>query len=430
MSQDTPLGDAQQIDSLLRELYPICRSITGDGVRESLQILQKLIPLQIREVPSGTQVFDWTVPMEWNIRDAWIKDTRGERLVDFRESNLHVVNYSVAVNERLRRDELLKHLHTIPEHPQWIPYRTSYYNETWGFCLTHNQLEALSDAEYDVCIDSSLAAGHLTYGEFYLPGESEDEFLISSHICHPSLANDNLSGLIVSAFLARFLGQRRRRYSYRFLYAPGTIGAITWLALNEERVAHIRHGLTLMCLGDSEKLTYKRTLTGNAEIDQAVAQVLKDSGENHELIDFFPYGYDERQFNSPGFRLPVGALMRGRHGRFPEYHTSGDNLDFVSTQQIMGSIETLRRVVEALESNHAYRNLNPKCEPQLGKRGIYREMGDADQDLQLAMLWVLNLSDGEHSLLDICARSGLSFSTIREAADLLLRNQLLEESGA
>ena len=430
MSQDTPLGDAQQIDSLLRELYPICRSITGDGVRESLQILQKLIPLQIREVPSGTQVFDWTVPMEWNIRDAWIKDTRGERLVDFRESNLHVVNYSVAVNERLRRDELLKHLHTIPEHPQWIPYRTSYYNETWGFCLTHNQLEALSDAEYDVCIDSSLAAGHLTYGEFYLPGESEDEFLISSHICHPSLANDNLSGLIVSAFLARFLGQRRRRYSYRFLYTPGTIGAITWLALNEERVAHIRHGLTLMCLGDSEKLTYKRTLTGNAEIDQAVAQVLKDSGENHELIDFFPYGYDERQFNSPGFRLPVGALMRGRHGRFPEYHTSGDNLDFVSTQQIMGSIETLRRVVEALESNHAYRNLNPKCEPQLGKRGIYREMGDADQDLQLAMLWVLNLSDGEHSLLDICARSGLSFSTIREAADLLLRNQLLEESGA
>ena len=430
MSQDTLLGDAQQIDSLLRELYPICRSITGDGVRESLQILQKLIPLQIREVPSGTQVFDWTVPMEWNIRDAWIKDTRGERLVDFRESNLHVVNYSVAVNERLRRDELLKHLHTIPEHPQWIPYRTSYYNETWGFCLTHNQLEALSDAEYDVCIDSSLAAGHLTYGEFYLPGESEDEFLISSHICHPSLANDNLSGLIVSAFLARFLGQRRRRYSYRFLYTPGTIGAITWLALNEERVAHIRHGLTLMCLGDSEKLTYKRTLTGNAEIDQAVAQVLKDSGENHELIDFFPYGYDERQFNSPGFRLPVGALMRGRHGRFPEYHTSGDNLDFVSTQQIMGSIETLRRVVEALESNHAYRNLNPKCEPQLGKRGIYREMGDADQDLQLAMLWVLNLSDGEHSLLDICARSGLSFSTIREAADLLLRNQLLEESGA
>ena len=320
-----------EIYDLIQELFPICRSITGDGVRESLRLLQRLIPVEVHDVSSGTSVFDWTVPNEWNIRDAWIKDAAGTKLVDFQRSNLHVLNYSVPVRRRIPLQELRAHLFSIPEHPDWIPYRTSYYRETWGFCLSHNQLQRMPDGDYDVCIDSSLEPGHLTYGELLVPGERHDEFLISAHICHPSLANDNLSGVSIAAFLARsMLIEKKRRRSYRFLFIPGTIGAITWLARNRDGLDRIRGGLTLVCLGDASHLTYKRSFNGNAEIDRAVAQALAHSGALSEIIDFFPYGYDERQFNSPGFRLPVGSLMRGRHGQFPEYHSSADNLDFIS----------------------------------------------------------------------------------------------------
>jgi aminopeptidase-like protein len=416
-----------ELYALVQELYPICRSITGDGLRKTLEIVSRHVPLTLHEVPSGTPVLDWTVPNEWNIRDAYIADASGRRVVDFRALNLHVVNYSVPVRARLTLEQLRPHLHTLPKQPDLVPYRTSYWNETWGFCLSQRQLDALPDAEYEVCIDSTLAPGALSYGEYLWPGESDEEILISAHVCHPSLCNDNLSGIAVSAALARELASGpRRRYGVRFLYAPGTIGAITWLARNRERAQRIRHGVTLTCLGDAHPFTYKKTVSGDCEVDRAAAFVLAKSGLAHQQIDFFPYGYDERQYNSPGFRIPVGSLMRGRHGLFPEYHTSGDNLAFVAPERMVESLSVLRGLVDVLQGNARYRNLQPWGEPQLGKRGLYQAMGGTNiPDLQLALLWVLNLSDGEHALLDIAERAGMEFRAIRTAADILLAHDLL-----
>lgn len=423
-------AEAAELYQLVEELYPICRSITGDGVRKTLGILARYAPLQVHEVPSGTPVLDWTVPNEWKIREAYIADTQGRRLVDFRAHNLHVLNYSTPIKRRVPRAELDQHLFSLPDQPELIPYRTSYYAENWGFCLSHNQRQALTDPEYDVCIDSTLAPGHLTYGEVVLPGETADEILISAHVCHPSLADDNNSGLAVAAQLARAFAQlERRRHTLRFLFAPGTIGAITWLARNQATAQRIKHGLTLTCLGDSSQFTYKKTVFGGAEIDRAVAHVLAHSGYPHQIIDFFPYGYDERQYNSPGFRLPVGSLMRGRHGHFAEYHTSADNLQFVAPHNLHASLRVLAAVIETLEHNRTYENLQPFGEPQLGKRGLYQALGGTNiADLQLALLWVLNLSDSRHSLLDIAERSRMPFSTIRTAAELLAQHDLLRMS--
>jgi len=407
-------------------LYPICRSITGDGIRRTLAAIRDKVPLQISEVPTGAAVFDWTVPKEWNIRDAFIKNAHGTRIVDFQQNNLHVLNYSVPVRAKMRLSELRTHLFTIPEHPDWIPYRTSYYQENWGFCLSHNQMLALEDAEYEVCIDSTLADGHLAYGECYLPGDSKGEVLISCHACHPSLANDNLSGLSVATFLAQVLSGRKHRYSYRFLFIPGTIGAITWLARNRENIGSIRHGLVLSGIGDTGGFHYKKSRQGNAEVDRAVAHVLCHLGESHEILEFSPYGYDERQYCSPGFDLPVGCLMRSVWGTFPEYHTSADNLDFIKPQQLAESLRVCVAAVDVLENNRRYRNLSPYCEPQLGKRNLYRPTGGEAVGVEInARLWVLNLSDGEHSLLDIAERSRLPFQAISDAAELLCHGGLL-----
>ena len=420
----------QEMYHFVSELYPICRSITGDGLRETLRIIAKHIPLTTHEVPTGTAAFDWTVPKEWNIRDAYVKDARGERLIDFRKSNLHVVSYSIPVNRWVSLDELKQHVFTLPEHPNWIPYRTSYYAEDWGFCLTHSQLMTLQDAEYEVRIDATLEDGALTYGELYVEGRSPDEVLISTHACHPSLCNDNLSGLAVTTFLARSLAQRQRpRYSYRFLFIPGTIGSITWLSRNTHQVARIRHGLVASCLGDPGKFTYKRSRRGNAEIDQAVINVLQHSGHDHEVVEFSPYGYDERQYCSPGFNLPVGCLSRTPHGRYPEYHTSADNLQFVRAECLAEAFSLFATVINVLENNHTYLTTNPHGEPQLGRRGLYRAIGGAaDPGLaQRAMLWVLNLSDGGHSLLDISNRSGFAFDVVQGAAATLVAHGLLKE---
>ena len=416
----------------ITEAYPICRSITGDGVRRTLGMLRERIPLEIHEVPMGTPVFDWTVPKEWNIRDAWIVDPSGRKVVDFQACNLHVLNYSVPVHERLPLAELKKHLFTLPDKPDLIPYRTSYYKETWGFCLSHNQLQALTEGEYEVRIDSTLADGSLTYGELFLPGDSEREVLLSTHVCHPSLCNDNLSGIAVMTWLARELQARpRRRYSYRFLFIPGTIGSITWLARNEERAGRIAHGLVAANLGDPGRFHYKRSRDGFAEIDRAVLNVLETSGEAFGDEHFVPFGYDERQYSSPGFNLAVGSLTRTPYGRYPEYHTSADNLDFVRPEALEGSLRTYLAVMDVLEGNRRYLSLNPKCEPQLGRRGLYRTIGGDDAGAgrarELALLWVLNLSDGDHSLLEIAERSGMAFAAIREAADALLAVELLRE---
>jgi len=412
---------------LISRLYPICRSITGDGVRETLAVLGEHIPLEIHEVPSGTQVFDWQVPREWNIRDAYVQSASGERVIDFRKSSLHVVGYSVPVRRKVRLAELKEHLFSLPDRPGWIPYRTSYYEESWGFCLPHEDLPRLTDAEYEVCIDASLEDGHLVYGEYFLPGELEDEFLVSAHVCHPSLCNDNLSGIAVATFLAREAARRPRRYSYRFLFAPATIGAITWLALNEDRAERIKHGLVLSCVGDAGRSTYKKSRRGDAEIDRAMLHVLGTSNDDFEVVDFSPYGYDERQFCSPGFDLPVGCLMRTPWGRFPEYHTSADDLTFVKPQSLADSFAKCVAALEIIEANRSYRSRNPKGEPQLGRRGVYGTMGgDRRKEDELALLWVLNLSDGSHSLLDVAERSGLDFGTVARAAEVLFEHDLLE----
>lgn len=414
---------------LVAELYPICRSITGDGVRRTLDILARTIPVTRSEVPTGTPVFDWNVPKEWNIRDACIMNARRDRIVDFQACNLHVLNYSTPLHAIVPTSELRRHLFSIPEHPTWIPYRTSYYKETWGFCVTQQQLDALDEDQYEVLIDSSLADGSLTYGECYLPGTSTDEVLISCHVCHPSLCNDNLSGISVAVFLAQHLLSRPRRYSYRFLFIPGTIGAITWLARNQQQVSRVRHGLVLTCVGDPGAFHYKKSRRGTAEIDRTVAHVLRENGAPHEILEFSPYGYDERQFCSPGFNMPVGCLMRSVWGRFPEYHTSADNLEFVTADALEDSFEICRSVMELLEQNRTYRSTNPFCEPALGRRGLYRSTGGGDIDVEnLARLWVLNLGDGAHSLLDIADRSGMSFSLVSEAANELAACGLLVDT--
>jgi aminopeptidase-like protein len=415
-----------ELHQFARELYPICRSITGDGLRRTLERIQKQIPLQLSEVPTGTPVFDWTVPKEWSIRDAFIKSADGKRIVDFHKCNLHVLNYSIPVHATMSLSELKSRLFTIPEKPDWIPYRTSYYKEDWGFCLSHNQLQSLKDGEYEVCIDSTLQEGHLTLAECYLPGRSSEEVLISCHACHPSLANDNLSGMAVATFLAQFLAGRNLHYSYRFLFIPGTIGAITWLARNQATAERIRHGLVLTCIGDQGHFHYKKSRRGNAEIDRAVTHVLTHHTKSPEFLEFSPYGYDERQYCSPGFNLPVGCLMRSVWGTFPEYHTSADNLEFIHPAQLAESLRVCAAVLDVLEGNRRYRNLNPHCEPQLGKRGLYRPAGGGTIEEELnARLWVLNLSDGDHSLLDIAEQSHLGFPMMRDAADLLVDSGLL-----
>jgi len=418
-NHDNKIGE--EIYSLIKELFPICRSITGNGVRQTLRIIDRHIPLNISEVPSGTQVFDWTVPKEWNIRDAWIKDSNGIKIVDFQESNLHVVNYSIPIKAKMPLAKLRPHLFSLPDHPAWILYKTTYYQESWGFCLSHNQLCSLTEDDYEVCIDSTLADGHLTYAEFLIPGESKDEILISTHICHPSLANDNLSGVCTAVFLAKHLAVQRLKFSYRFLFIPGTIGAITWLGRNQGTVERIKHGLVLTGVGDRGGFTYKKSRRGNAEIDRTASHVLRQSADKYFIEDFSPYGYDERQYCSPGFDLPVGRFSRTPYGKYPEYHTSGDNLDFIRVESLSESFAALINMLEVLEGNRFYVNLVPHCEPQLGKRGLYDRVGSK----QLAMLWVLNLSDGHHSLLDIAEMSDTSFRQIQEAADALHQAKLL-----
>jgi aminopeptidase-like protein len=422
-SVPTTAEAGREIYGLIEQLYPICRSISGDGVRQTFELLTRLLPLEVTEVPTGTPVFDWTVPREWNIRDAWIADAAGERLVDFRACNLHVLGYSLPVRKRLALSELRDHLFTHPRQPDWIPFRTSYYSENWGFCLAQRQLEALPEAEYEVCIDSTLADGSITYAEAVVPGELEEEVLISTYSCHPSLANDNCSGIALVALLGKYLSTMKLRYTYRFLFSPGSIGPLSWLAANEERLDRITHGLVASCVGDLGRPTYKKSRRGTAEIDRAVANVLRDRGEN-EIREFVPLGGDERQFCSPGIDLPIGALSRTPADEFPEYHSSADNLDLVRPEALADSFELYLSVLDVLERNARYENLNPKGEPQLGKRGLYREIGGGSNQ-EAALLWVLNLSDGDYDLLEISDRSGLPFQEVSAAADALEEASLL-----
>lgn len=420
----------KEMHHLMTELFPICRSITGDGVRKTDQIISKHIPLEIHEIPSGTKVFDWIIPKEWNINDAYIIDPAGNKIIDFKKSNVHVISYSIPIKAKMTLDELKPHLYTIPEKPEVIPYRISYYKENWGFCLSHNQFLNLKEGEYEVVIDSTLNDGSLTYGQYFLPGKTNDEILVSCYTCHPSLCNDNLSGIVLSTFLAKTLTKiNSRKYSYRFLFVPETIGAITWLSQNESKLSNIKHGLVATCVGDKGCSTYKKSRNGNLPIDRAVTNVLQHSGEDYKIIDYFPPGSDERQYGSPGINLPVGSLMRTPYGEFPEYHTSADDLDFVKSEFLANTFSKYMKTFFILENNKTYVNLYPKGEPHLGKRGLYRNVsGQQDgYEAELAIISILNLSDGNHSLLDISERTGMNFSLIKWTADRLIETKLIEE---
>jgi aminopeptidase-like protein len=416
----------EEIFALAARIFPICRSITGNGVRQTLREIGSHLALEVHEVPTGTGAFDWTVPREWNIRDAYIKNAAGDKIVDFAESNLHVMSYSVPVRKRVSLAELKEHVHTLPEQPDLIPYRTSYYADDWAFCMAHRQLEGLREEAYEAVIDSSLESGSLTYGEYLHKGDTDEEFLLSAHVCHPSLANDNCSGVALLTHLARRMVGLRTRYSYRFLFAPGTIGAIVWLARNEARSRRIKHGLVVSMVGDPDGPTYKKTRRGDAAIDRAMGHVLGHSGLTPTIENFSPYGYDERQYCSPGFNLPVGLFQRSKYGTIPQYHTSADNLAFIKPEHLLESYSVIVKTIGIIEKDAVYRNTMPKCEPQLGKRGLYRRVGGKDIAAEnMAMLWVLNLSDGTHSLLDIAECSKLPFEIILKATRLLEAHGLL-----
>ncbi len=416
----------QEIHSFIEQLFPICRSITGDGVRETLEIISQKIPVNICEVPSGTKVFDWTIPEEWNIKDAYIINPEGKKIIDFKKLNLHVVNYSQPINKKISLEELKKHLHTFPAKPDWVPYKTSYYKKDWGFCIAENQLKTMKEGTYNVVIDSSFSKGSLTYGEFFIKGETEEEVFISTHICHPSMCNDNLTGIAIATFLADFLLKGKRKYSYRIIFVPATIGAITWLSQNENKLKKIKYGLVAALLGDSGNFNYKKSRVGNAEIDKIVEYVLQTSGYEFRLHNFSPYGYDERQYCSPGINLPLGRLTRSQNNEYEEYHTSADNLDFVKPQYLEESYRIFLSIINIIENNKKYINLFPKGEPQLGKRGLYNSVAGNIKEKELAMLWILNYSDGENDLLDIAIKSKLDFNLLVSTAQLLEEHNLLK----
>lgn len=421
---NTPAGEA--LHAFASRLYPICRSITGGGVRETLRLIGERIPLAIREVPSGSQVFDWEVPPEWNIEDAWVEDDHGARVVDFRAHNLHIVSYSEPVSGTFALEELAAHLHSLPEQPDRIPYRTSYYRRTWGFCMRDRDRAQLRPGRYRVEIRGSLAPGSLTYGEALIRGRSREEVILFTHVCHPSLANDNTSGMAVATALAEWLAAEPRRYSYRVVFAPGTIGSLCWLRENEKDLGRVRHGLVLGLLGDPGPLTYKRSRRGDCPIDAVAEYVLSGIEPAGRIISFSPYGYDERQLCSPGFNLPVGRLTRSVNDGYSEYHTSGDDLSLIRPEHLEQSYLACQRIITVLEQDRRYLNLQPKGEPQLGKRGLYGSVGGrSPADREQALLWVLNQSDGQNSLLEIARRSGSSFEAIAEAAGALERVELL-----
>ena len=417
----------------LRALYPLCRSITGRGLRETLRSIGDHIPLTVTEVASGTPVLDWTVPDEWTIRGAHIETTDGRRLVDFASSNLHVVGYSRPVDAIVQRAELARRIHTLPNQPDLIPYRTGYFADDWGFCLPHRLWAGMTDPAYRVRIDSTLAPGSLSYGEFFVPGTTEHELLISVHCCHPSLANDNLSGIVIATALAAAALGRPRRHGLRVLFVPATIGPITWLARNPQTAMRIVAGLVLTCLGDAGPFHYKRSRQDTAAVDRIVPHVLAEAQLPLTELPFSPTGYDERQYNSPAFDLPVGCFMRSPNGSFPEYHTSADDPSFVSPESLAESLDVLMRILEALDAEAVYERVDGRGEPQLGRRGLYEMIGGRNGTGGIskeALLWVLNLADGQHGLVDMADRARLPLSDIRAAAAIACEAELIVERSA
>lgn len=429
-----------EMNKLFDRLFPICRSITGPGVRETIAILQEYLPLEQFAVPTGTKVFDWEVPREWRIREAWLKGPNGETIVDFKEHNLHVVNYSVPVNQKLSLEELKEHLYSVPNLPEAIPYVTSYYKERWGFCLPHSVLEKLEPGQYHAYVDSELVQGELNYAHVVLPGESDQEVMFSSYICHPSMANNELSGPIVTAFLyLRLAKWKHRRFTYRFVLAPETIGAIAYLhQFGEGMRERLFAGMVLTCVGGNEPLSFKKTRRENSELDAMISHLV-----NHKRLDartrgFTPvYGSDERQFGSPGFNLPVGQMSRGLHSGFPGYHNSLDTKEAMTIEALQKSLNDLEQICKALELDGYYVNQFPYGEVKLDKHGLYPDMNAPtlrgysnnevqDQRIQLnRILTVLNYSDGQHTLQNIADFCACSILDMEPVIELLKEKQLI-----
>jgi len=392
---------------LLERLFPITRSITGNGVRETLKILKEYIPLVKYEIPSGRKVFDWVVPDEWNINDAFVMDEKNNRIIDYNKLNLHVVGYSIPFEGTLTLDELKDHLYTLPDQPTLVPYVTSYYEKRWGFCISHNQYKRLKNQKYFVKIDSTLKPGSLTYGEFVIPGKSKKEIFFSTYICHPSMANNELSGPVVSTFLAKSILDKKTQpnYTYRFLFVPETIGSIAYIDKNLNYLKkNMLAGYVVTCVGDPGKFSYLKTKPGNLLADKVAFHLLKHIGKEYKIYDYLERGSDERQYNSPGVDLPVGSLMRTKHRSYPEYHTSADNLQFVKTDALIQSLSMYRKLVDVFEVNHTYKN-NIICEPKLDKYGLYPKISKKNNsNSKRTLIDILAYSDGHLSLLDIAEK--------------------------
>ncbi len=411
---------------LVKRLFPICRSITGDGVRETLRIIQEQVPIQIHEVPTGTKAFDWTVPNEWNISDAHVSDTAGKKIIDFKKTNLCVVGYSTPVDKVVTLAELQEHLHSLPDQPDAIPYVTSYYTERWGFCLSHNDREQLKSEYYNVFIDSELKNGSLTFGELFVPGESEKEVFLSTYVCHPSMANNELSGPAVATFLAKWILEKKRRFTYRIIFIPETIGSITYLSRNLEAMKkNVIAGFNISCVGDNNAYSYIPTRTGNTYADKVALNVLSFRHPDFIKYSFLSRGSDDRQYNSPGVDLPVCSVLRTKYGAYPEYHTSLDNLEYISPQGLGGAYDVLRECLNLIEENGKYKT-NCLGEPQLGKRGLYPTISTKGSGKEVkSMMNLIAHADGENDLIDISNLLGIPPWELYPIIDKLLKVDLL-----
>ena len=419
----------EEMYELCERLFPICRSITGDGVRKTLQMLVEVYgnEINIHEVPTGTKVFDWTVPKEWNIKEAYIENSKGQRVIDFKNNNLHVVGYSLPVDKFVDLQELKSVVYTQPDQPDAIPYVTSYYKECYGFCMSQNQLDKLPEDTYHIVIDSELKEGSLTYGEIIIPGDTEEEVFLSTYICHPSMANNELSGPVVATFLAKWLNLLvKRRYTYRIIFIPETIGAITYLSKNLQYLKeHVIAGFNLSCVGDNRTFSYVESRYGKTLADKAAKNVLSFYYPDYKTYSFLKRGSDERQYNAPGVDLPVCAICRSKYGEYPEYHTSKDNLELISPEGLLGAYEVYQQCILALENNYSYK-INVLCEPQLGKRGLYPTTSQkGTYDAVKVMIDFIAYADGSNDLIDISNIIGVPVNELLTVIEKLEKVDLL-----
>lgn len=411
---------------LAEELFPICRSITGEGIRYTLNRLKKEVPqIVLHEIPTGTKVFDWVVPKEWEISEAYIEDMKGNRIVDFQKNNLHVVGYSIPIDAIVSGDELQAHLYSLPEHPDWIPYVTSYYKERWGFCVTENSRKKLTDNQYHVVIKSKLFDGSLTYAELLIPGQVSDEIFFSTYACHPSMANNELSGPVVQIELAKLLMSRKNKYSYRLIWIPETIGSITYLSKNLDYMKeHIIAGYNITCVGDDRAVSYIQSRKGNTIADRAAKNVLKYIAPDYMEYSYLNRGSDERQYNAPGIDLPVCSICRTKFHEYPEYHTSADDLKLISPKGLEKSYYIYKEIIEALEVNEIYR-INCLCEPQLGPRGLYpTECFNRSSIAVKDMMDFIAYADGTMDLIEISDKINVPVKKLDEIAQVLLKANL------